>query len=274
MKLVAKEITLASILALTVSEQDEMAKSFVRGNGKLKDVKDEQKESAKVVGKLLCALEIRLENGKKANAFAANLTLADFFKQQYGEKPQTHVLSLKNAFGAFVSTKFISETDYDVNSGNCLELAARVVFAVNGDLTHSAVRLAAAQLIERSNKEAANLREILASVKPADKMTAEEALEMVEKIFAEGHGPLAITHLPDMGSRKLKVVENGQKKFVEQVTEPVQREIYLALARAFNRLDAAIPSETTEKWSSEQDAAPAPMEIITAQTNAAEPAVA
>ena len=70
--------------------------------------------------KLLCALEIRLEAGKKANAFAANLSLADFFKQQYGEKPQTHVLqSEERVLRAYVSSGFISETDYDVNSGNC-----------------------------------------------------------------------------------------------------------------------------------------------------------
>src|SRR5258708_30490596 len=169
MKLISKALAYAAILKLPITEQDEMAVVYVRGNARLKDNKDEQKEGAKVIGKLLCALEIRLEAAKKASAIAPNKTLAEFFKDQYGSPVQTHPLSLQNAFGAYVLTTLITETDYDCNSGNCLELAARIVTAVNGDLTHEAVAKAAAELTERSNKAARNLRDILATVKPAAK---------------------------------------------------------------------------------------------------------
>jgi len=249
MKLVSKELTLAAILALPVEQQDEMAVAFVRGNNRLKDTKDEQKEGAKVIGKLLCALEIRLEAGKKANAIAANETLAEYFKKQYGGPVQTHPLSLKNAFGAYVGTSLITETDYDVNSGNCLELAARIVTAVNGDLTHDAVKRAAAQLIERSNKEAKNLRDILASVKPAAKLTPDEALEMFERIAADGQLPVVLAHLPDTA---LKLPE-GQ-----------QREIYVALGTGFNRYDTALGMAKTAAWTAEMDAATAPVQLVQA----------
>src|SRR2546423_250915 len=65
MKLIAKQYALATILALPIEEQDRIGAEFVRQNGRLKDVRDDQKEAAKVVGKYLLAVELRLETGRK-----------------------------------------------------------------------------------------------------------------------------------------------------------------------------------------------------------------
>ena len=57
--------------------------------------------------------------------------LGEFIKDITGQKPPTHALTLKNAFGAYVRSGLIAETDYDANSNNCLEIAAHIVKAVS-----------------------------------------------------------------------------------------------------------------------------------------------
>ena len=175
MKLIAKELAYAAILAMEIPQQDELARQYVADRQKVNVARTTVKESVKVFGKIACALEIRLDAGKKVHAFALNLTLVEFIASITGQKPPTHAMTLKNTFGGYVLSELITEPDYDLNSSNCLELAGRILTAVKGDLTHDAVVRAAAQLKERSDKEASILRGILDSVKPADKMTVEDA---------------------------------------------------------------------------------------------------
>jgi hypothetical protein len=250
MKLISKALAYAAILGLPIEKQDEMAVVFVKGNARLKDNKDEQKEGAKVMGKFLCALEIRLENAKQASAIAQNKTLAEFFKDQYGAAIQTHPLSLKNAFGNFVLNKFISETDYDCNSGNCLEIAARIVTAVKGDLTHNAVVKAAAELIERSNKAAQNLRDILATVKPAAKLTPDEAMEMFNQILADGQVAVVLAELPDVLAR-------------EDAPAEIVKSAVLAMDTAMSRIYAGPLEPRVKVWLEEKDAATAEPQLVT-----------
>jgi hypothetical protein len=234
--LVAKELPLEALLAAPVDVIDRLAVLFVKKGEKLDKAKADHKEAHKAFGKIAFALEIRLENGKKLNVIRQNLSLSEFIKDITGEKPPTHALTLKNAFGSFVGSKLIAEKDYDLNSNNCLELGQKIVMAVGGVLTHDAVQKAAVELKERGDKEAANLREILASVKPATKLDAKEALEMFQQICDDGHLVVCLADLPD--------------QFAE-LSESEQKDTYLAFTRALQKIDGAI-GDKVDAWTQEE----------------------
>jgi hypothetical protein len=220
--LVAKELPFEMLLKLDAGSVDELARQYMKKGEKVKETRDDYKDATKAFGKVACALEIRLEAGKKQNFYPANKSLTEFIKDITGEKPPTHALTLKNAFGAYVETRLIAESDYDANSNNCLEIAARIVDAVKGNLTHDAVLKAAQELKDRTDKEAKNLRDLLASVKPAKKLDAKEALELFQAICDDGHLLVCLAELPDV--------------FAE-LTETDQRDTYLAFARALEKID-------------------------------------
>jgi hypothetical protein len=252
MKLIAKELAYATILTMEIPQQDELARQFVADRQKVNVARTTVKESVKVFGKVACALEIRLDNGKKVHAFAPNKTLAEFIADITGQKPPTHAMTLKNTFGGYVLTDLITETDYDLNSSNCLELAGRILSAVKGDLTHDAVVRAAAQLKERSDKEASLLRGILDSVKPVDKMTVEDALEAFEDICASGHVSACLAQLPDE---------------VAKMTESEQKITYVAVAHAVNRLDTKL-GDKVDAWANEASETWSPVTIVKADAPA------
>jgi len=233
--LVASELAFNVLLTLPAGTVDELARQYAKKGLKLKETRGDYKDATKAAAKVYCALEIRLNAMKEQNFQPANKSLAEFIKDITGEKPPTHALTLKNAFGAYVRSSFIAETDYDANSNNCLELAARIVDAVKGDLQHDAVQKAVAELKARTDKEAKNLREILASVKPVEKMTAEEAIETFIRITEDGHLTPCIAHISDM---------------ITDMPETEQRETYLACARMLERLDTAI-GEKADRWTFE-----------------------
>jgi len=233
--LVAKELNFANLCTLAAGIIDGLAKDFAKKNARVKEVRDDYKDAAKAAAKVYAVLEIRLNTGKEKNLIAANKSLGDFIKDITGEKPPTHALTLKNAFAGYVMSGLTTEGDFDSNSGNCLELGARILTEVKGDLTHDAVVKATAQLKERSDKEAKNLREILASVKPVEKLTAEDALEMFQRIVQEGQLGVCLAELPDY--------------FSQGMPETDQRENYLAFGRCLERIDVAL-GEKVDLWTS------------------------
>lgn len=248
MKLISKDLAYSAILGMEILQQDEMAQQFVKDGNRVKAARTDYKESAKVFGKVACALEVRLNAGIQAKTFAPNKSLNEFIESICGQKPPTHAMTLKNTFGGYVLTGFITEEAYDLNSNNCLELAGRILTAVNGDLTHEAVGLATTQLKERGDKEAQNLRDILDSVKPASKMTVEQALEAMTEICASGHVAACLAQLPD---ETMKMVEAEQK-----IT-------YIATAHVIARLDSKL-GDVADAWATEAgDAWKAPAVKIT-----------
>lgn len=255
-KLIANELQYQAILSMKVEEQDGLAKNFMAIGDKVKTTRTDYKEGAKAFGKVACALEVRLNNGKKVSAFAPNKSLAEFITDITGQKPPTHALTLKNAFGSFVLTGLMTETDYDVNSNNCLELAARIVTEVKGDIAHDAVAKAAAQLKQRGDKEAANLRALLASLKPVKQMTAEEALEAYAEIVASGHLGACHAQLPDE---------------IAALPEAMQKEIYISISHSIFRLDDKLGS-TTDAWAQEAGKTWKPVEQPVQIVNAGAPA--
>jgi hypothetical protein len=249
MKLISKENPLATLKQKSVEERTKLMKAFTDGLGKVKDQTKENRETVKVFGKLACLAEIDLNAGIAANVFAANKSLSSYIEDLTGQKPANHGLTLKNAFGSFVIAGHITETDYDVNSSNCLELAARIVTAVKGDLTHDAVALAIAQLKERGDKEAANLREILAGLKPVTKMTAAEALEMLAQIRADGHLGMILVQIPDE---------------MTKLAEADQKHAYIALQSTSENVNR-IFGERVDAWIAEASANEAGPQLVTAE---------
>jgi hypothetical protein len=236
LSLVAKELPFEMLLKLDVGTVDDLARQYMKKGEKVKETRDDYKDATKAFGKIACALEIRLENGKKQNFYPANKSLAEFIKDIAGEKPPTHALTLKNAFGAYVETQLIAETDYDANSNNCLELAARIVDAVKGNLTHDAVLKAAQELKDRTDKEAKNLRDILASVKPPKKLDAKEALDLFQQICDDGHLVACLAQLPDVFG---------------ELPETELRDTYVAFARALERIDTE-HGDVVDAWTREE----------------------
>ena len=246
MKLISKDNPFATLKSLPVEEQVKLMRAFTNGLEAVKTQKGENRETVKVFGKLACLAEIRLNDAIKSQVFAPNKSLASYIEDLTGQKPANHGLTLKNAYGSFVIPGHITENDYDVNSSNCLEIAARIVTAVKGDLTHDAVALAIAQLKERGDKQAANLREILAGLKPAEKLTAAQALDMLAQIRADGQLGVLLVQLPD--------------EMNKLPSDSEQAQAYLSLNNAVQNANR-IFGERADGWITEAEAAAAPVKI-------------
>lgn len=234
-KLTAADIQYKAILVMDIPNQDGLLQGVADADEKVKNSRRDYKETTKLFGKAACAAEVRLNNGKAARVIAPNKSLAEFIEDIIGMKPPTHAMTLKNAFGGFVLTELITEKDYDVCSSNCLELGARIITAVKGDIAHDAVKSAAEQLRERGENAAKILRGILASLKPVKKMTAKEALEAFAEIVHSGHLGACHAQLPD----ELASMTSGDRK-----------EIYISLSHAIFRMDAKFGAETNT-WAEE-----------------------
>ena len=238
-KLVLSELTYDEIVSLAVDEQDALIRTFDHAVKRQEKVKQDYKSESKYAAILLEALEVRVKRGIEANIYPSTFTGSALYEQVAGQKPPTHVRTMKNCYASFVRNGFVSEQNFRLNSNNCLELAARIADAVvkaNGvkGLDHDAVRRAAHELTTREGdgKEATNLRAILASVKPAKKLTADEALEMFRQIVTDCQLAGCLPQLPDL---------------FPEMPETEQRATYIAIGNAVQRIDKAM-GETVEEW--------------------------
>lgn len=198
-KIVLTNISYEMFCALKPEQQDGVFKKFsTRVTGLKAEAKDVKTES-KYAAIALAGLEVRVKKGIDAGVYASTFTVSDLYKQITGEKPPGHVYSLKCAFVNYVLSGKILEADYLGNRNNCLEIAQRIAdacieFNLPDGLQNEAVTRAASELKARNENEAKVLRGILASVKPAKVMTAEEAIDLVEQIFAAGHFGMCVSH--------------------------------------------------------------------------------
>lgn len=185
-------LPIAMLVAMNADELDALAKDATKVEKDAKSATDNHKSSFPAAGKIVCALEERLNNLISDKKIASNTSLATYWKSITDQKLNNHALSCANAFGTYVRTGLIDEKDYDLNSANCLELASSISSNVGGMIEHEAITAAAAELKERGKDEAKNLRAILDSVKERKVMDAERAKELLAQIFADGHLELAI----------------------------------------------------------------------------------
>jgi len=180
-------LPIATLRALSVDEQDKLARESVKLEGRAKASAKEVKSAFPAIGKVVCIVEERLNDLKTERKIASNTSLATFWTSITKAPINNHALSCAVAFGTFVRTELISERDYDKNTAQCLELAASISTAVGGDVTHEAVAHAAAELQDRSKDSAKNLREILADVKEPKKLTDEQADKLLDRLMQDGH---------------------------------------------------------------------------------------
>lgn len=271
-----KVLPISAILALSVDEQDNMAREVGRVQRKANDATEAHKLSFPMAGKVVYAVQKRLEelkssvgsDGKpKKPQISLATSLATYWEQitrvngKEGIKLNNHWLSCAVCFGTYVGSELVTEADYDKNPGANLELAASISSAVGGDVTHGAVMAAAEELRDRSKNAAKNLREILATVKEPKTMTAEKAAEMLKALFAAGFLTQVIAgvgaeivHLEDSETARsaffgmitahdmfgANVDEKGERRFSDKVLT--------AWTNAYDKANAR-SSETTDEES-------------------------
>ncbi len=242
-----------TMVKMSADEQDRLMKGFNGQVKRLANTRKDVKTASKYAGKLLAAVEDRVQRGIKARIYASTYTASDLYKQVTGEKPPGHVWTLKNTYVNFVLTGLMTEADYDGNRNNCLELAQRIADAVfeadpNTGLKHDAVSRAAAELKTRTDEEAKVLRSILASVKPPEPPSADESIAAFEAAIAAGHAPALFAQLPEA---------------FEQLTADEQKNCYVALGRAMQAIDEA-HGETIDAWVVEAADAEKPVQFVAA----------
>jgi hypothetical protein len=199
-------IPMSSIRALSVEEQDKLARQVIVVETNAKSATEAHKLSFPMAGKIVCAIEERLNELKsdrnsdgtpKKRMIAANTSLSTYWEtvtkvNGKSTKLNNHALSCAVAFGTYVRSELITEADYDKCKADWLEVAASIATACGGSIENEAVHQAAEELRDRSKDCAKNLREILATVKEPKALTVEQAQKALEKIIAGGHLNLVI----------------------------------------------------------------------------------
>ena len=272
-----KLLPMASILALSVDEQDKLAMDVCQVARTSNSATEAHKTSFPAAGKIVYAVQKRLEELKsttgpdgKPKKSQINLatTLAGYWEsitkvsgQKSAIKLNNHWLSCAVAFGTYVDSELVSEKDYDNNPGANLELAASISTAVGHDLTDGAVTAAAEELRDRTKNSAKRLREILDSVKEPKAMTAEKAQELIAKIIASGFltsmiaaAGAEIAHMEDTEAARNAFfgMSTATEMFAaNMMTKEVGADGKPVMARRF-------PDETLQAWSATYAKANAP----------------
>jgi hypothetical protein len=193
-----KILPIASLRSMSVDEQDKLVRQVANVEVKAKNAVEAHKLSFPAGGKVAAALQERLTALLADGKIASTMTLAGYWESitrvngGKGQKLNNHVYSCAVAFGTYVRSELIEESDYDKNTAQCLELAASISTAVGGEVSHAAVMAAAEELRDRSKNSAKNLQDLLDSVKEPKAMTAEQAQKALNKILGGGHLNLVI----------------------------------------------------------------------------------
>lgn len=200
-------LPISKLRSLSVDEQDRLARQVAGIEKSMKSAVETHKSSFPAAGKVVCVVEERLNDLKsdrnadgtpKKRMIASNTSLASYWESitrvngKDGQKLNPHVYSCAVAFGTYVRSELIQESDYDKCKSDWLERAAAISTAVGGDITSDAIAQAAEELRDRSKDCAKNLQAILDGVKEPKQMTTEQAQKALAKIMAGGHLCLVI----------------------------------------------------------------------------------
>jgi hypothetical protein len=266
-------LPISKLRALSVEEQDKLARQAGALEKSSKDATLAHKTSFPAIGKVVCVIEERLNELKadrdangapKKRQIASNTSLASFWESITKSRLNNHWYSCAVAFGCYVRSELITEADYDKNTAQCLELAASISTAVGGDVTHAAVMAAAEELRDRSKKSAENLRGILDTVKDPKEMTVEQAQKALARILGAGHLNVVIAgigaeiaHVTDseMARNAFFGIITAGDMFAANVDETGQRRFSDAVLNAWAETHAKANAKPTEAPSTP---APAP----------------
>ncbi len=180
-------MTYQALVTLPPEDQDKLARGVVKEAKDTDATVKRYKSSFPAAGKLVCALEERLNKGKANHTIAANLSLASYWESITKAKLNNHAMSCAVAFGTYVRTGLIQEADYDKNTSQCLELAASISTACGGEVTHDLVGKAAEELKDRSKDSAKNLKAILDDLKERKTMSEEAARKAISRLMEDGY---------------------------------------------------------------------------------------
>ena len=274
-----KLLPISTLRSMTVEEQDKMARQAVGMETAAKNASDAHKQSFPAIGKVVCIIEERLNDLKsdrnkdgteKKRQIASNTSLSTYWESitrlnGKSTKLNSHWYSCAVAFGTYVRSELIEESDYDKNTAQCLELAASISTAVGGDVTSGAVAAAAEELRDRSKDTAKHLQEILDTVKEPKAMTVEQAQKALAKIMACGHLPVVvasvgaeIAHLTDAEMARstffgmltandmwaANVDKNGKRVFPDKVLDAWQATYDKANTPGSETPETPAPAET------------------------------
>ena len=187
-----------SFLTMEAGEQDKFVRQADQTIKETKHAREVEQASNPRTGKLICAIECRLESAKANNTVARNTTLAMYWKAIVGStkaKVPTHALTCAVTFGTLVLSEHLTEKDYDLCSSNMIELAGEICNVVAGDIAHPILPKVCKELKERSKDAMKNLRALKLEVKPREPMDAETAQKKLAEIFGDGHLNLVIAEM-------------------------------------------------------------------------------
>jgi len=224
---------MVELAAMKTAELFALAKQGCKLEAAVKKSGKEHKSAFKPLGKITAELMSRWNQGIVSGEIPATTSFESYHESNAGGKPNSHTLSCARAWSSFVVTKKVTEENYDSCSANVLEKASAIVTAVlkaSGDLQHEAVTKAAA-VLSRTDKDSAiaELKAILATVKPVAPLSQEDAEEMIDTLLKDGY---------------LEVMAAASAAHVKYETDAAKRE------RAFFALGSAAESCGTQE---EQD---------------------
>ena len=249
LKLTAAEMQLADLRAMPAEEIYKLCISAVSIATTAKDAQNAQKSSAPGVGKVLVRLGEMLEEQKRLRLVPSSKSLKDVFGEiTKGGKIKPHWYQCKDAYSTYVRDESITEKDYDSCSANALEIAGSIYKAIcdgGGSATyktHPAFTGAAELLTSRVDGYATQLKALLATVKPAEKMTPEELQEFLSKAATDG---LLVGIIAFVGA-EIAHVKN----------DPAGAEAFRAMDTAMGMFDANtnLNGDILEAWASELQA--------------------
>ncbi|HYV26213.1 MAG TPA: hypothetical protein VFA77_01675 [Candidatus Eisenbacteria bacterium] len=243
---------------LSADELNKLAIDSVKLEKRAKDANTAHKSSFPAVGKLVCVFEERLNTLKSQRMIASNTSLATYWESITKTRVNNHALSCSVAFGTYVRTELITERDYDLNSAQCLELAASISTAVGGDITAQAVHDAAEQLKERGKDAAKSLRAILDKVKEHKTLSADKAAEMLKTIFAEGH---LLTVISLLGA---EIAYLTDEKVAKQAFHGIIAAHDMFGRNVTENGDRRFSDDTLNAWLEEKEDFQAPVKFVTA----------
>ena len=182
-----------TLLAMKPEELDALLITSAKAGEKLKEDDTAHKSSFPAVGKVYCALEVRLIAMKAANMTGPNTSLSTFYQGLMAAagirnaKLNGPAMACAVTFGSLVRTGKLPEKDYDDNNAAPLIKTSAIINAVGGVLEHDVIALAVQQLKARTKDMVRNLQALLDSVKDRKPIDSEKAQELVTKCIEDGH---------------------------------------------------------------------------------------
>lgn len=245
--------TMASLDAMNPAEVLEFIRKGNRISERQKQYTEAHKGSFKALGKATAAAKKKYVQLQNAGVVLDSVPFKKWHEDNTGAPPNNHAESLALAWNSYAETGAITERDYDLITSRCLEKAAAIVNEAKNDLSHAAVKAAAAALKSPAadKDKFETLNEILAGLKGPKGLDYEKALELCEKLTGAGYASTMIAHVQGIAPALAADTENNRRKCKAVFQQLVKLQFAFAgVGDAAGLLDA----ETVIAWTDEVEA--------------------